>query len=207
MKQLIVVIMLLLFSTSIMGTYLQRLPSLHVTGVATLGDGSLLNSAAAPTTDSMIANKKYVDDSIYTDPMTTRGDVLVRDASNVTARLGIGTNGQVLSSDGTDVSWVTPSGGGTGMVKGAATKTADYTVGDDDYCILIDASSGAVDITLPTAVGNNGRIYVVKAIDITNAAVVEPDGSETIEGAANYTFQTQYDSISFVSNGANWFIL
>jgi hypothetical protein len=36
----------------------------EVTGVATLGDGSLLKTSALPTTDAMIANKKYVDDMI-----------------------------------------------------------------------------------------------------------------------------------------------
>lgn len=41
--------------------------TLGVTGVATIGDGSVLASSAAPTTDPMIANKKFVDDSIVTD--------------------------------------------------------------------------------------------------------------------------------------------
>lgn len=36
-----------------------------------------------------------------TDPMTTRGDI--------TARLGRGTAGQMLTSDGTDISWTTPA--------------------------------------------------------------------------------------------------
>lgn len=35
----------------------------EITGVATLGDGSLLKTSAAPSTDAMIANKKYVDDT------------------------------------------------------------------------------------------------------------------------------------------------
>ncbi len=34
------------------------------TGIATLADGSLLKTSAAPTTDPMIANKKFVDDSV-----------------------------------------------------------------------------------------------------------------------------------------------
>jgi hypothetical protein len=46
-----------------------------------------------------------------TDPMTTRGDVIIRNASNVTARLGRGSAGQVLTSDGTDVAYATPAGG------------------------------------------------------------------------------------------------
>lgn len=42
------------------------------------------------------------------DPMTTRGDTMYRNASNVTARLAVGTAGKVVSSDGTDVSWGYP---------------------------------------------------------------------------------------------------
>ena len=44
-------------NTAIAGT-------LGVTGVATVAKGSLLASSDAPTTDAMIANKKYVDDQI-----------------------------------------------------------------------------------------------------------------------------------------------
>jgi hypothetical protein len=39
------------------------------------------------------------------DPMTTRGDLIIRDASNATARLAIGSANTVLKSDGTDASW------------------------------------------------------------------------------------------------------
>ena len=38
--------------------------TLGVTGIATVAKGSLLASTDAPTTDAMIANKKYVDDQI-----------------------------------------------------------------------------------------------------------------------------------------------
>ena len=43
--------------------------------------------------------------AVTIDPMTTRGDLIVRDATNVTDRLPVGTNGQILKSDGVDVSW------------------------------------------------------------------------------------------------------
>lgn len=52
----------------------------------------------------------------FSDPMTTRGDILIRNASNVTARLGRGTASQVLTSDGTDIAWATPAGGGGGAL-------------------------------------------------------------------------------------------
>ena len=48
----------------------------------------------------------------FADPMTTRGDIIIRDASNNTERLGIGANTFVLTSNGTDISWAAASGGG-----------------------------------------------------------------------------------------------
>ena len=42
----------------------------------------------------------------FSDPMTTRGDIIYRDPTNTTARLGLGSNLYVLSSDGTDLVWV-----------------------------------------------------------------------------------------------------
>ncbi len=77
----------------------------------------------------------------FSDPMTTRGDVIVKDASNVTTRLGIGTNGQALMSDGTDIAWGTPSGGsgdvskvGTPMDNQIGVWTGDGTIeGTSDF--------------------------------------------------------------------------
>jgi len=48
----------------------------------------------------------------FADPMTTRGDIIYRDPTNVTARLGLGANTFVLTSDGTDISWAASAGGG-----------------------------------------------------------------------------------------------
>ena len=46
-----------------------------------------------------------------TDPMTTRGDIIVRKVGG-TDRLAVGANGQYLKSDGTDIAWSTIAGGG-----------------------------------------------------------------------------------------------
>jgi hypothetical protein len=48
----------------------------------------------------------------FADPMTTRGDIIYRNASNVTSRLGRGANTYVLTSDGTDISWAASASGG-----------------------------------------------------------------------------------------------
>lgn len=43
--------------------------------------------------------------SYLTDPMTTRGDIMYRNSSNVTDRLAVGAAGTAIMSDGTDPSW------------------------------------------------------------------------------------------------------
>ena len=67
--------------------------------------------------------------------LTTRGDILTRSASAET-RLAIGTNGQTLQSDGTDIVWADSAAGATGGNSGAnkvfweneQTVTHDYTI-------------------------------------------------------------------------------
>ena len=46
----------------------------------------------------------------FADPMTTRGDIIIRNAANATARLAVGANGEVLKSDGTDIAWAADIG-------------------------------------------------------------------------------------------------
>lgn len=74
----------------------------------------------------------------FTDPMTTRGDIIIRDASNTTARLGIGSSGKVLTSDGTDISWQTPAGGSGALIylttlTGSSSATLDFTSLSSSY--------------------------------------------------------------------------
>ena len=44
----------------------------------------------------------------FTDPMDSRGDIIYRDSSNLTNKLGLGSTGQVLTSDGSDIGWESP---------------------------------------------------------------------------------------------------
>lgn len=50
-----------------------------------------------------------------TDPMTTRGDIIYRNSSNVTARLAVGAANAVLGTNGTDVAWVAATGTGNAV--------------------------------------------------------------------------------------------
>ncbi len=52
--------------------------------------------------------------SAFVDPMTTRGDIMVRNSSNVTARLAVGSN-TYLVANGVDVSWAAGPSGSTAV--------------------------------------------------------------------------------------------
>jgi len=85
-----------------------------------------------------------------------------------------------------------------------AAKTANYTiVSVTDYCI--NCTSGSFTVTLPTAVGIEGQAFIVKNSG-TGTITIATTGSQTIDGVATATMPTQYESISLMSNGANWII-
>lgn len=91
----------------------------------------------------------------------------------------------------------------TAAITNVATKTANYTAVDTDSVIL--ANGATVTITLPSAVAAGaGRQYVVKNINAAPATVNATAG--TIDGAATVSLR-QYDSRTFLSDGANWFII
>lgn len=89
------------------------------------------------------------------------------------------------------------------------TKTANYTVTVNDYTIIADANTTGVTITLPLAADVPGRIYVIKAVDISNDVKVTHDGSDKIDGSSgDYLFSSANESIMIQSDGTtNWYIL
>lgn len=98
----------------------------------------------------------------FADPMTTRGDIIIRNAANATARLGIGSSGKVLSSDGTDISWQTPSSGG-----------------------LTQAYAGYNTVGGSTETpGVNGKVYA-KSITLANDCLITSIGAHILAAAGN----------------------
>lgn len=84
------------------------------------------------------------------------------------------------------------------------TTTGTTYAGDIDNGIIIGAVVGTV--TLPTAVGNDGKeITVIN--NSSGAVAIATSGSETINGTTPPTLNAQYDTITVVSDGTNWLIM
>lgn len=87
-------------------------------------------------------------------------------------------------------------------------KTSNYTLTATDARIRADATSGALTLTLPTAVGITGKHYGVKKIDTsTNFVIIDPNSSETIEGLSTWELRSTGADIEFISDGTNWRVI
>jgi len=86
------------------------------------------------------------------------------------------------------------------------TKTGNYTLSAGDEVILLDATSNTVTATLPTAVGISGTVFIIKCINDTYACTIDTTSSQTIDGNLTLTLSNM-ESVTLISNGANYYIL
>lgn len=82
-------------------------------------------------------------------------------------------------------------------------KTANYTFTDFDY--LVDCTANSFNVFLPTAVGKEGRVYVIKNSGV-GIVTLDANGTETIDGALTLTLATKV-CYTVASDGSNWIIL
>lgn len=79
------------------------------------------------------------------------------------------------------------------------------SVAGDEAVIAVDASGGAVTITLPSAITAVDRTYYVKKVDSSlNAVFVQASGIQTIDGQNIQHLSVQYEGMQIVSDGTGW---
>ena len=94
-----------------------------------------------------------------------------------------------------------------GLVQNAnfVAKTAAYTANNGDF-VLVTNSTNAITITLPP-VAQGGPVTVKKVDSGTGATTVKTSDSSTLDGIAGATgivLAKQYDTVTLVSDGSNW---
>ena len=83
-------------------------------------------------------------------------------------------------------------------------ETANYAIKTSDY--LVNITSGTVTATLPTAVGCQGKHYIIKNSGASSLTLATTS-SETIDGSTTLNLNTTYKYVHVVSTGANWIII
>ena len=93
-----------------------------------------------------------------------------------------------------------------GSTTAANNAGSPYTGAATDECVLVDCSGGAVAYTLPAPVARK----TIKFIDTTGSAgtnniTVSQNAAETIDGATSIVLATNYETLTLISDGTNWF--
>jgi hypothetical protein len=155
-------------------------------------------STASPTATFSVAEKFQVD---------SNGNILKINNVATSWPATQGSLNSVLTNDGSgNLAWVSASS--QNNTAPIATKTANYTMTSSDGTVLVDASSGAITITLPAAASSAERIFTIKKKDVTaNIVTVDANASELIDGSTTYPLSTQYEAIKIQSDGTAWWII
>jgi hypothetical protein len=143
--------------------------------------------------------------------------------SNVISNLGTGTNpldavnkdqldsllpsqtgnsGKFLQTDGASLSWQTLSASGYLAV---VTVSSNTTLTNGDDVVLVNASAGSRTITLPSPA--LGKVFHIKKIDSTLNSVQVSTTSGLIDGNSSKILPYQYDSVTIVNNGTDFYLI
>jgi hypothetical protein len=182
------------FQTSLSGLT----PNTSSTGAITLAGTLGISSGGTGQTSASAAFNAL-------SPITTTGDLIIGNGTNSATRLGIGTNGQVLQSNGTTASW------------GTITSTASYTrtsftatVGQTTFSVTysapyIEVYQNGTLLNATDYTASNGTT-VVLTIGASTGDIIEciAYNSVPIGSAGGSTTQIQYNSSGTLAGNANF---
>lgn len=117
---------------------------------------------------------------------------LTMDGSTQVVTLSAGLSGLLVTSGGTGVKMPVSFSGTT-----TTAATSEYIIG----------CSATQTMNLPSAVTvGAGKQYVIYVSAAATTVTIDPNGSETINGAATKVLAVQYSGVQITSDGGNWII-
>lgn len=163
------------------------------------GDDATFFTAGVATADGAIAKSL----------LTTKGDIIAATASATPARLGAGTNGQVLTVDSTQtpgLKWATPAT--TDLAFNAQTGTT-YSLVIGDLNKLVTLSNAAtINLTVPNGVFTTGQQINIQQLNTGQVTVIS-DGTTvlTSTGATSTApkLRAQYSAATIICTSSNNF--
>jgi hypothetical protein len=165
----------------------------YVSGIATYASGETITNASniQSNTDSISVLN---DDTVYLSGLTENNNVLATYAYE---------RGQLNKTNVEYVSGIAVYASGS-VLKSVASVNSNGNITSD--VTLVTTAAATITMTLPAPV--TGQVFTVKKVDNgAGSAVVDQNGSETIDGATSKTLSSQYESVTVVSDGTNWFVI
>jgi hypothetical protein len=184
------------------------------------GDDATFFTAGVATADAAIPKST----------VTTKGDLIAATASATVTRLGLGTNGYVLTADSTQaagIKWAAsateiPSQTGNGgeyLTTDGSTlswspinvainaKTDNYTlIASDAGKLITMTSSSNKTITVPNGIFAVGQQIAIAGLG-TGVVTIDSDGTSVIYSTPGTLLRTQYSTAALVCIASNTFLL
>lgn len=181
----------------------------EITEAMQLTEDGRASVKTAPIDPTDVVRKMELDD-LFTDPYIN-GNLNFTDGSNNLTFIYSGQNGNIILPNGGTLATL----GDLGNLKdGTLNKTSNYTILATDYgtngtsTVFVDATAGAVTITLQTAALMNGKtVNVVKTDVSANSVTVKGNGTTNINASNTYVISAQFDNVSVKSNGTQYYIM
>lgn len=177
--------------------------TLNFGGVFTGGQGGSAGSGAAVNAlgDILLQQGNFLIDGSSSGRISIKTQAAAG-TYNLNLPITSGSSGDLLTSQGggsTAMTWTSP-----GMFKYAYTaQTTTYAILTTDYAV--NCTSGTFTATLPTAVGAQGKVYVIKNSGI-GTITAATTSAQTIDGSTTQSI-TAGNSLTVMSTGANWIII
>ncbi len=163
------------------------------------GDDATFFTAGVATADAAIPKSL----------VTTKGDIITATASATPARLGAGTNNQVLTVDSTTATglkWATPTD--VNLTFNAQTGTTYTLVAGDVNKLVTLSNASAITLTVPNGVFTTGQQINVQALG-AGQVTVQSDGTTvlTSTGATSTApkLRAQYSAATIICTSSNNF--
>jgi len=86
-----------------------------------------------------------------------------------------------------------------------AVTSASYAVQTRDHTLLVDATAANATISLPSLTSKEFPLVIIKKVDsTTHTVVIDPDGTQTIDGSSTLTLRNQHQTVMLHSDGSQW---
>ena len=154
--------------------------------MATIGELTTLYNELVIKVNAIISNSKSINELTLQSPLVTTSEIPLNGGEK--------TNIQSII-DLLNVSSV--------ILTNYNVKDANYTLTENDG--TIECTANTFTLTLPTAVGIAGRVYVIKNTG-SGIVTIDADGTETIDDELTQSI-SKYESLFLQSNGTNWVII
>lgn len=197
-------------------TSIQYNASGYLTGSINLNYNNSTNILSGVTaqfiniTASIISASQFIGSGIGGGtPGGTNQTIQFNSGSTFTGSTSLIYNYTTNTLSGTTAQFTSITGTLNGLATNALVASSSITLNSNNHVILASASLSNITITLPLAASSPFRQYIIKKTDSNSSKIIISGTSgQTIDGNLGREINTQYESITLISDGNNqWFIL